>query len=128
MSALEQQPEFTVGQYVTKPKGYPYPGWVVAVFTNRAGDLRLVVESQLAPGMLHIFAPTQVVPAGCTTTPGCTGDDRYAAPGRGHDAGCTHPIDTSLLTPFEAWCERHDVHPETPGAWEAYRSEHVPPL
>jgi hypothetical protein len=49
-----------VGDYVTKPKGYPYPGWIVSVFTNRAGDVRLVVESELAPGMLHIFAPTQV--------------------------------------------------------------------
>lgn len=46
-----------VGQHVTKPIGYPYPGWVVAVFTNRAGQERVVVESELAPGMLHIFSP-----------------------------------------------------------------------
>lgn len=49
-----------VGQHVTKPKGYPYPGWIVAIFTNRAGLERLVVESELAPGMLHIFSPSQV--------------------------------------------------------------------
>lgn len=51
---------WTVGDAVRKPKGYPYPGEIRAVFTNRAGDVRLVVESDLAPGMLHIFSPTQV--------------------------------------------------------------------
>lgn len=50
-----------VGTHVVKPLGYPYPGTVVAAFTNLAGDPRLVVESDLAPGMLHIFTPTQVI-------------------------------------------------------------------
>jgi hypothetical protein len=27
------------------------------------------------------------------TTPGCRGDARYAAPGRGHVAGCTYPAE-----------------------------------
>lgn len=30
-------------------------------------------------------------------TPGCPGDWRYAAPGRGHTAECKHPAD------FRAW-------------------------
>lgn len=51
---------FYVGQKVCKPKGYPFPGEVRALFTNRHGEARLVVESTVLPGMLHIFSPTQV--------------------------------------------------------------------
>jgi len=51
---------FCVGTKVVKPKGYPFPGEVRSVFTNRAGETRYVVESESAPGMLHIFAPTQI--------------------------------------------------------------------
>lgn len=29
---------------------------------------------------------------GVCPTPGCDGDARYAAPGRGHRDGCTHPV------------------------------------
>lgn len=60
--AAEQAQVFRVGQRVEKPKGYPYPGHVVSVFATRSGDVRLVVESEHAPGMLHIFAPSQMVP------------------------------------------------------------------
>jgi hypothetical protein len=49
-----------VGDWVTKPRGYPYPGTVVAVFETLDGVQRVVVESMLAPGMLHIFAPEQL--------------------------------------------------------------------
>lgn len=52
--------EFQIGDRVWKPRGYVYPGTVVSVFENLAGDVRLVVESDLAPGMLHIFSPTQL--------------------------------------------------------------------
>ncbi len=53
---------FSVGSKVFKPQGYPYPGEVRSVFTNRAGDVRYVVESELAPGMLHIFSGNQLRP------------------------------------------------------------------
>lgn len=46
--------------HVVKPRGYPFPGLVVAKFTTRAGDVRYVVESDLAPGMLHIFTASQL--------------------------------------------------------------------
>jgi len=49
-----------VGTKVIKPKGYPFPGEVRSVFTNKAGDVRYVVESELAPGMLHIFSGNQI--------------------------------------------------------------------
>ena len=52
-----------VGEKVVKPRGYPYPGTIVAVFTTRSGEERVVVESDILPGMLHIFAPSQVVVA-----------------------------------------------------------------
>lgn len=52
--------DICVGDKVRKPKGYSFPGEVRAVFTNRAGDTRYVVERDLAPGMLHIFAPSQL--------------------------------------------------------------------
>lgn len=49
-----------IGCKVVKPKGYPFPGEVRAAFANKAGETRYVVESELAPGMLHIFAPSQI--------------------------------------------------------------------
>ena len=48
--------ELTVGTKVTKPSGYPYPGTVVAAFQTLSGCPRYVVESERAPGMLHIFS------------------------------------------------------------------------
>jgi len=51
-----------VGSRVRKHSGYPFPGEVRAAFTNRAGDLRYVVEATGADyvGMLHIFSPAQL--------------------------------------------------------------------
>jgi hypothetical protein len=53
----------TVGTPVVKHIGYPFPGEIRAAFTNRAGELRYVVEATGAGylGMLHIFAPNQLV-------------------------------------------------------------------
>ena len=54
--------EFRVGDCVTKRDGYPFPGEVVAVFFNRKGDPRVVVEATglQYSGMLHIFNPSQL--------------------------------------------------------------------
>lgn len=49
-----------VGTLVIKPEGYPFPGEVRAVFTTKEGLWRYVVESSLAPGLMHIFAPVQI--------------------------------------------------------------------
>ena len=51
-----------VGTKIVKPKGYPFPGEIRAAFTTKAGSIRYVVESELAPGMLHIFAGLQIMP------------------------------------------------------------------
>lgn len=51
--------EYRVGDKVVKPRGYPFPGTVVAAFIA-AGGQRFVVESELAPGMLHTFSPSQL--------------------------------------------------------------------
>ena len=53
--------DYTLGDKVIKPRGYPFPGTVVAAFMVEAGQ-RYVVESELAPGMLHIFSPSQLAP------------------------------------------------------------------
>lgn len=52
-----------VGNTVTKAKGYAWPGEVRAVFTNKAGDERIVVECTVpeVSGALHIFNPAQLV-------------------------------------------------------------------
>lgn len=54
--------KFKVGDKVMKPDGYPFIGVVRSVFTNSAGDTRLVVElSRGVKGdMLHIFSPKQL--------------------------------------------------------------------
>lgn len=49
-----------IGSKVIKPEGYPFPGEVRAVFTTKEGLWRYVVESSLAPGLMHIFAPVQI--------------------------------------------------------------------
>ena len=49
-----------VGDAVIKPKGYPFPGIVVAEFPKLDGEIRYVVESTTLPGMLHIFAGNQL--------------------------------------------------------------------
>ena len=48
------------GDRVVKLRGYPFPGVVLAVFLTSAGATRVVVESDAAPGMLHIFNPEQL--------------------------------------------------------------------
>jgi hypothetical protein len=49
-----------VGDRVEKIKGYPFPGTVVAVFEKLNGEQRVVVECVDLPGLLHIFAPSQL--------------------------------------------------------------------
>jgi hypothetical protein len=53
---------FKVGDRVKKRSGYEYPGFVVSVFTNRAGAVRYVVEADHSAfsGMLHIFNGDQL--------------------------------------------------------------------
>ncbi len=55
---------FKVGDHVMKVKGYPWPGIVVAVFHNMAGQTRVVVECTVVEvsGALHIFNPDQLGP------------------------------------------------------------------
>jgi hypothetical protein len=47
---------------VKKRSGYEYPGFIVSVFTNRAGAVRYVVEADhpAFSGMLHIFNGDQL--------------------------------------------------------------------
>lgn len=52
--------QFNVGDLVVKKTGYEFLSTVQAVFTNRNGDVRLVCESIVIPGMLHIFNPGQM--------------------------------------------------------------------
>jgi hypothetical protein len=51
--------KFKVGDKVYKPKGYKFPGTVVAVFTTTSGDIRIVAEMN-ENGMLHIFNENQL--------------------------------------------------------------------
>ena len=55
----EQQLE--VGARVYKLSGYEFDSTVVAVFTNLAGDERVVCELDQIPGLLHIFSPSQLM-------------------------------------------------------------------
>ena len=50
---------FKAGDRVKKRSGYKYPGFIVSVFTNRAGAVRYVVEADFS-GMLHIFNGDQL--------------------------------------------------------------------
>ena len=51
--------KFKVGDKVFKPKGYKFPGIVVAVFQTTSGDTRIVAEL-IDNGMLHIFSESQL--------------------------------------------------------------------
>ena len=53
-------PDFQVGDLVDKRSGYAFKSRVVAVFPKLDGEIRLVCESLLIPGMLHIFSPAQM--------------------------------------------------------------------
>jgi len=50
------------GDRVKQRSGYEYPGFIVAIFTNRGGAVRYVVEAEHAAfsGMLHIFKGDQL--------------------------------------------------------------------
>jgi len=63
--AEERRDAMEPGTVVTRTVGYPFPGEVRAAFTNRAGELRYVVEDigQDYAGMLHIFSPSQIAAA-----------------------------------------------------------------
>jgi hypothetical protein len=54
--------KFRMGDKVRKRNGYEYPGFIVSVFTNRAGAVRYVVEADhpAFSGMLHIFNEEQL--------------------------------------------------------------------
>jgi hypothetical protein len=54
--------ELQVGMRVHKLNGYEFDSTVVAVFTNLAGDERVVCELDQIPGLLHIFSPSQLAP------------------------------------------------------------------
>lgn len=58
---------FSEGDAVHKPRGYKFPGIVVAEFLTLAGEPRYVVElinldgyTARPSGLLHIFAPEQL--------------------------------------------------------------------
>lgn len=51
--------KFEENDPVIKPKGYPFPGVVVAVFKTRKDDVRFVVEHECG-GLLHIFNGDQL--------------------------------------------------------------------
>ncbi len=54
--------EFSVGDAVVKKNkdGYPFDSTVVAIFLKLDGQTRMVCESDLIPGLLHIFSPSQM--------------------------------------------------------------------
>jgi uncharacterized protein with PIN domain len=54
--------KFRMGDKVRKRNGYEYPGFIVSVFTNRAGAVRYVVEADhpAFSGMLNIFNEEQL--------------------------------------------------------------------
>lgn len=52
--------DFAIGNRVRKKRGYEFDSIVVSVFYTTASQVRLVCESTLIPGMLHIFSPEQM--------------------------------------------------------------------
>jgi hypothetical protein len=51
--------KFNIGDKVFKPKGYQFPGIVVAIFQTTKGETRIVAEMK-DNGMLHIFNESQL--------------------------------------------------------------------
>jgi hypothetical protein len=53
---------FAIGDKVEKVNGYKWPGEVRSVFTNCAGQPRIVVECTVpaVAGALHIYSPEQL--------------------------------------------------------------------
>jgi hypothetical protein len=62
MTAALAAGPFAIGDPVRKRAGYEYPGFIVSVFTTRAGVVRYVVEADHPSfiGMLHIFNEEQL--------------------------------------------------------------------
>jgi hypothetical protein len=56
---MEENYKFKVGDKVYKPKGYKFPGVVVAIFKTTSGETRIVAEMR-DNGMLHIFNESQL--------------------------------------------------------------------
>jgi hypothetical protein len=54
--------DFKIGDKVQKTSGYKWPGVVVAVFENLAGQTRVVVECTVpeVSGALHIYNSSQI--------------------------------------------------------------------
>ena len=52
--------KFKVGDRVYKLSGYTFPGIVVATFETLQGEHRVVVETTLSIGLLHIFNEDQL--------------------------------------------------------------------
>lgn len=48
-----------LGKHVRKLEGIEFPGIVVAEFQTTSGKSRIVVESTVLSGMLHIYRPDQ---------------------------------------------------------------------
>lgn len=57
---MSEEFTFRVGLPVRKMKGYPFNGFIVACFHNRAGAARYVVEHATETGMLHIYSGAQL--------------------------------------------------------------------
>ncbi len=59
---LTMAQDVKVGDLVRKPRGYGFPGIVVAAFYNTQGEERYVVEARGEgyEGMLHIFNGEQI--------------------------------------------------------------------
>lgn len=51
--------KFKIGDRVYKPKGYKFPGIIVAIFQTTSGETRIVAE-MVDNGMLHIFNESQL--------------------------------------------------------------------
>lgn len=89
-----------VGDRVTKTTGYAFDGIVRAVFAKGDGETRVVVESSVIVGMLHIFAPTQLAAAGVLTDPDT------------HDWDAVNRVRALLVGPNIAPCEQHGYGPK----------------
>ena len=124
--------KFTIGQPVVKSGGaYAFDGTVRAVFTNEAGETRLVVESHVIPNLLHIFSPNQVHGDCCGECYWCTSSrERECRVHGGFDSCCADPacpgtVPSMLAAAAELeearrdevkprWRNRHRPEPWTP--------------
>lgn len=49
-----------VGSKVRKITGYKCNGEILSIFKTKGGEIKVVVEFDLIPGLLHIFSPEQL--------------------------------------------------------------------